>query len=312
MTGLGWRPPLMTMQLVVSVCAERLGGVAIFAAIALAAATIPRGPASAQDAPPEGEPTTATEAALQEKYGDKISFEDYTTYRDLVDALPDPEKAWELTLEDQLGSFYFPIHLRKRITPNYVPENSEWGFIADDPALPRVILIGDSISRSYTVGVRKALAGKANVHRAPANCGPTDSGLKNMDVWLDQGSGEWDIIYFNFGIHDRRKSPEQYQANLGKVVARLQETGAQLIFGRTTPFEEKDVPGVDGSIALNAVSDAVMEQNDIPVDDLHAAVADDLDTVQAEDRTHFNGDGIRLLADQVATCVAGQIGVVNE
>ena len=40
----------------------------------------------------------------------------------------------------------------------------------DDPKLPRVLLIGDSISIGYTTGVRKELKGRANVHRIPG-CG---------------------------------------------------------------------------------------------------------------------------------------------
>ena len=43
--------------------------------------------------------------------------------------------------------------------------------VKDDPQLPRILIIGESISRAYTARVRKRLLGKANVHRAPANCG---------------------------------------------------------------------------------------------------------------------------------------------
>ena len=49
--------------------------------------------------------------------------------------------------------------------------------------MPRVLLIGDSVSRGYTLPVRAALAGKANVHRAPENCGPTVNGLKKIEVF---------------------------------------------------------------------------------------------------------------------------------
>src|SRR5690606_40932947 len=65
--------------------------------------------------------------------------------------------------------------------------SNAWDYVEDDPALPRVLLIGDSVSRGYTQAVRKALQGKVNVHRAPANCGPTATGLKKMDVWLEIG-----------------------------------------------------------------------------------------------------------------------------
>src|SRR2546422_541914 len=62
--------------------------------------------------------------------------------------------------------------------------------IQDDPKLPRVLLIGDSISIGYTVPVRELLQSKANVHRPLTNCGPTTNGLANLDKWL--GGGKWD------------------------------------------------------------------------------------------------------------------------
>lgn len=172
---------------------------------------------------------------------------------------------------------------------------------AGDPALPRVLLIGDSISRAYTLDVRKALAGKANVHRAPANCGPTDTGLKCFDVWL--GTGRWDVIHVNFGIHDRRKTPEQYAANLEKVVERLQQTGAKLVWARTTPFQDKGSAVADQSGPLNETADAVMKKHGIPLDDLHAAILPSVATARGEDGTHFNTDGIRILAAQVVKCI---------
>ena len=108
----------------------------------------------------------------------------------------------------------------------------------DDSKLPRVLLIGDSISRGYTMATRTALAGKANIHRAPENCGPTSNGLKKLDVWL--GDGKWDVIHFNFGIHDRATPPAQYEERLEKIVARLQKTGAKLVWASTTPIPKDD------------------------------------------------------------------------
>ena len=246
---------------------------------------------------PRGEPTTAAEAALQKKYGDKLKPRDYAAYQKLVATLPPDELAWEKILEDQLGGFYFPLHVHDRLAQH----ETAWTYVKDDPALPRVLLIGDSISRSYTVGVRHQLAGKANIHRAPANCGPTDSGLKNMDVWL--GSGKWDVIHFNFGIHDRKKTAEQYAANLEQVIARLAKTGAQLVWARTTPFKNKGGKVEDESPALNKVSDELMQKHHIPVDDLHAAVIGVVATARNADDTHFNDAGIKLLAAQVVKSI---------
>ena len=148
--------------------------------------------------PPKGEPTNAKEAAAQaaakKAAQDKVVDE---RYQALVAKLSPEEQAWEKVLQQQLGSFYLPLHKRGKIAG----QSSAWDFVKDDPKLPRILLIGDSVSRGYTQPTRKALAGKANVHRAPANCGPTASGLKNLDAWL--GEGKWDVSHFNFGIHDR-------------------------------------------------------------------------------------------------------------
>ena len=82
---------------------------------------------------------------------------------------------------------------KKQPNPVYAP-------IKDDPNLARVLLIGDSISIGYTLAVRELLEGKANVHRPPTNCGPTTRGLEQIDAWL--GDKKWDVIHFNFGLHD--------------------------------------------------------------------------------------------------------------
>ena len=63
-------------------------------------------------------------------------------------------------------------------------------------ALPRVLLIGDSISMGYTEPTRKLLQGKANVVRIPVNGGPTTTGLENLEKWL--GAEWWDVIHFNW------------------------------------------------------------------------------------------------------------------
>ena len=113
--------------------------------------------------------------------------------------------------------------------------------VQDEPGLPRVLIIGDSISIGYTLDVRALLKGKANVHRIPTNGGPTTNGLKNIQAWL--GEAKWDVIHFNWGIHDlkympdgkRQVEPADYEANLRSLVATLKATGAKLIWATTTP-----------------------------------------------------------------------------
>jgi len=48
--------------------------------------------------------------------------------------------------------------------------------------------------------VRALFKDKANVHHPPDNCSDTGYGLAKLDSWL--GNGKWDVIWFNFGLHD--------------------------------------------------------------------------------------------------------------
>ena len=77
--------------------------------------------------------------------------------------------------------------------------------VADDPTLPRVLLLGDSISIGYHADVRSLLKGVANVHRPYTNGGHTGKGLAMLSEWLcAHGPRRWDIVHMNWGLHDLR------------------------------------------------------------------------------------------------------------
>jgi acyl-CoA thioesterase-1 len=182
--------------------------------------------------------------------------------------------------------------------------------ITDDPALPRVLLIGDSISIGYTLPTRAALAGKANVHRPAANCGPTSRGLESIDQWL--GDGRWDVIHFNWGLHDLKRIEgkhqvpiDGYEKNLRKLVERLKKTGATLIWCSTTPVPEGCQPPRtnEDTIAYNAVAKKIMEEKSVTIDDLYAFALPRLEKIQRPANVHFTPEGSAVLAKQVAAAI---------
>ena len=176
-----------------------------------------------------------------------------------------------------------------------------WDYVADDPKLPRVLLIGDSVSRGYTQAARKALAGKVNVHRAPANCGPTATGLKKLDVWL--GDGNCDLIHFNFGIHDRKTPVADYEKRLEEIVKRLKKTGAKLVWASSTPIpaDWKEGPQIKTLLEeKNAIAARVMERNGVEIDDLFTFITPHLAETQNPKDVHFNGKGYDMLGKEVA------------
>jgi lysophospholipase L1-like esterase len=252
---------------------------------------------AADKKPASTEPTNAQEAAAKKAAEDAAITQKYQA---LVAALPADQQAWERTLEQNLGNFYLPIHKRLRVEGR----SSCWDFVRDDRKLPRVLLIGDSISGGYTLPTRKALAGKANVHKAPENCGPTANGLKKIDVWL--GDGHWDVIHFNFGIHDRKTPIDLYGQRLEQIIARLQKTGAKLVWASTTPVPAgtKDGPDMPAAIVeRNRVAAAIMQRHGIAIDDLYATLLPQQNRVMKSNDVHPNGEGYALLGQQVATAI---------
>jgi hypothetical protein len=249
------------------------------------------------------EPTNVKEAAAM-KAREEAELEE--RYQAWVAKLTSAQQAWEKALQAELGSFYLPIHKREKVAG----KSNAWDFVEDDPALPRVLLIGDSVSRAYTQTVRKELKGIVNVHCAPANCGPTSTGLKKIDIWL--GDGNWEVIHFNFGIHDRATPLAAFATRLEQLVERMQQTGAKLVWASTTPIP--DVAGkysAESIVQRNAAAAEVMQKHGVAIDDLFTAIKPRLAELQNPNDVHFSGPGNDFLGEQVATFLKSMIPIVS-
>jgi acyl-CoA thioesterase-1 len=212
-----------------------------------------------------------------------------------------------------------------------------WTF-TPDPALPNVLILGDSVSIGYTLQVRELLKGKANVYRPMypngtrvMNCSGTISGVAKLDGWL--AGKEWAVIHFNWGLHDLKhvneagkhsksndpNSPtlttvEVYGKNLAAITAKLKATDARLVFATTTPV----VPGTlnplrepDAPVRYNAAALEIMKANKIRVNDLYAFCEPHLATWQLPRNVHFNSEGSAALAKQVASVIAEELAAIK-
>lgn len=196
--------------------------------------------------------------------------------------------------------------------------NPEFAAIEDNPALPRVLLIGDSISMGYTLPVRELLKDQANVHRIPTNGGPTTNGLKHAKDWL--GTSKWDVIHFNWGLHDlkyiqsdpskladpkaekshRQVDLPEYEKNMQELVAQLKATGAKLIWCETTPVPAGSAGRIAGEeIKYNDVANRIMKEAGISINELHSYASAGKD-VQLPANVHYTPAGSKYLANQVA------------
>ena len=183
--------------------------------------------------------------------------------------------------------------------------------IEDVPGLPRVLLIGDSISIGYTLPVRALLKDKANVHRIPTNGAATKEGVVKLKTWL--GESKWDVIHFNWGLHDIKFVDDKhnvpladYEKNLRELVTQLKATNAKLIWCSTTPVPEGKLnpPRKNSDVReYNALAKKIMDENGVAIDDLYAFAEPQLDKIQLKANVHFSPKGSDELAKQVASSI---------
>ncbi|KPK48981.1 MAG: hypothetical protein AMK72_05630 [Planctomycetes bacterium SM23_25] len=199
----------------------------------------------------------------------------------------------------------------------------------DDPDLPRVLVVGDSISMNYHDAAKAALEGVANYYRNEGNGSSTDHGVKNLEVWLGdyrEKGRHWDVIQFNHGLHDLKQPYdattgtwgdyavplEKYRENLEREVAILKKTEATLIWCSTTPVPNDNTGQYSrrkgAAVEYNRAAMEVMREHpEIQINDLHAFVCktNAFDQWRMGNDVHFWSQDLQgLLGEAVAASIA--------
>lgn len=195
----------------------------------------------------------------------------------------------------------------------------------NEPGLPNVLIIGDSVSFGFTGPVKDILKGKANIIY-PANVQASGT----VPVWCQwvvqhppPNGGKWDVIHFNWGLwdvsHDWRldnnnklsgkagTTPVEYEKNLRVAVAILKTTGAKLIFATTTPLGPAKVNKYDSVPERNEIAKKIMQENGIPIDDLYSRLYPNEASLLLDDGIHQNQKGNEILAKSVAESIELQL-----
>jgi hypothetical protein len=126
-----------------------------------------------------------------------------------------------------------------------VRENIEWLDVwlphTNEHSLPRILLIGDSITRGYGKQVEANLKDKAYVGRMATSKSLGDPALVEQ-VILILREQSFDIIHFNNGMHGDGYGEEAYAEALPELVAALRRNAprARLIWCSTTDVRERN------------------------------------------------------------------------
>ena len=199
---------------------------------------------------------------------------------------------------------------------------------SDDPKLPRVLVVGDSISMNYHNAAKAALEGVANYHRIDGNGGPSDRGANNVELWLGdytQKGFHWDVIQFNHGLHDLKQVYDQeydtwgahqvnlkdYKNNLRKEIELLKKTGAKLIWCETTPVPNSSKGKYarrkgEAAVFNKAALEVIREYPEIQINKLHDQISNSpiFDKWRQQSDVHFYGKDLQVfLGKAVAEAV---------
>jgi len=190
-------------------------------------------------------------------------------------------------------------------------ESIEWCDIwishANETNLPRVLLIGDSITRAYYPAVEQRLAGKAYVGRLSSSAFISDPALARQ-IKMVLAQYKFDIIHFNNGMHGWQHSEKEYGDAFPKLLATIKThaPGAKLIWANTTTL--KVSPMLPPGDQTQASDERIAARNEIALKYIQPAgmAVDDLNSLGKRhpeyhsDNVHFNDQGIALQAEQVA------------
>ena len=208
----------------------------------------------------------------------------------------------------------------------------EFAFIENNPALPNVLIYGDSISIGYTQRVREKLQDQANVYRLYCNGGDSSSFIGKMTEMHTAMCAEnldapwtfkWNVIQFNVGLHDLKylssrkldkengvqvSSLEVYKENLRDIVAYLKKLApnAKLIFATTTPVPEGEPGRFAGDAAKynEAALEVLRDFPGIAINDLFTFTKPNQPEWWTKPgNVHYNDAGKNAQGDEVARII---------
>ena len=185
--------------------------------------------------------------------------------------------------------------------------------------MKKVLLLGDSIRMGYDEYVEELLKDECQVYYSKDN-GRFSAYTLLQAIDMCNQHGHFDVVHWNNGYWDMDVEGvvkealipvEDYMRFLRRIIATLRAYGAQVIFATTTPiFEEGGAADMQTGINLrfknewvqryNAAAKVVMEEEDVPVNDLYELCLGGEKYYKCDDRLHLTQEGYKKCAQQVA------------
>ena len=167
--------------------------------------------------------------------------------------------------------------------------------------LPRVLLIGDSITHQYQQQVRELLKGTAYVDYISTSYG-IDNPLYNNIIKGFYSNSKYDLVHFNHGLHAWHLSTKSYKNRIDKLLKKLN--------CKNTIIANSTVVYLKGNKEINQGAQNVIEKRNLALEqianengysfnDLHSVSRTISPEFRTEEGIHYTEQGSIYLAKQV-------------
>lgn len=199
--------------------------------------------------------------------------------------------------------------ISQKITREDIEWSEFWWTHEQDMTKPRVLFIGNSISKGYFPKVSNKLEREVNCDRYSSSRSIEDPAFFK-ETKLAMAKYKHSIIHFNNGLHGWHLTKEEYEKGLNKYVKFLKSNKSSdcvLIYSLTTPYPSAE-PGqklhpINNQVVLdrNQVARKIMEENGIPVIDLYGLMEPELDSYSSsKGDVHYIDRGYEMMAELIS------------
>ena len=174
--------------------------------------------------------------------------------------------------------------------------------------LPRVLLVGDSITYGYQEQVRARLKGVCFVDYV-ATSYAVDSKMYNELVKSFVADSDYALVHFNHGLHGKHMSKRTYKSRVQKLLSKI---SAKVILATSTFVYHPGNKRADASWMKrvrerNTAMQELANEKGYALDDLYAVSVAIAKDKRKDDGTHYLADGYEILADAVAESIKNNL-----
>lgn len=176
--------------------------------------------------------------------------------------------------------------------------------------LPRVLLVGDSITHNYQEKVRQLLKGVCYVDYISTSYA-IDTKMYNQLVYTFMTDSRYALIHFNHGLHGIHLSKKSYKSRMNKLLSKM-DKDVKLILATSTVVYKEGNKRLDGAWMKrvrerNAAVQEIAEEKGCSVDDLYTVSVSIPKEYRYVDGTHYLQGGYAMLAEAVAECIRKEL-----